>query len=388
MARSPVVVTGVGAVTAAGVGADALWGLLVRDHDAPVDREVTDLDASPYLSRKQLRRSDRVQHLAVVAGALAVEEAKLDEVDPQRAGVVLGNVYGALGTVERELAGFQADGPTAVSPFLGAIASESSCVATVAQHLGYRGPCKMVGGGCASGAFAIGDAADLIAADRADVVVAGASQGPLTGVIDASFANLKVASPTGWVRPFDRRREGSVFVEGAGVLVLESLDHAQARGATPVAAVLGSANTNDAQALTDASGRGARECLRAALADAGLGPHEVAHVNTHGSGTIANDTNETEALADVLGRPVPITSAKGRLGHAAGAAGALEAVAVVETIRRRLIPPVAAELEQDPEIDAEVVSGEPRPWEPGPTLSNSFGLGGHNGCVVLGPPPT
>jgi 3-oxoacyl-[acyl-carrier-protein] synthase II len=380
-----VVVTGVGAVSPAGVGVDALWKLLVQPTDGPVVRRLEDFDPSPWFTKKDLRRSDRVQHLAVVAAALAVDEAGELDVDPVRAGVVLGNVYGALGSVEAQLAAFQADGPSAVSPFLGAIASESSCVGSAAQHLGFRGPCKMVGGGCASGAFAVGDAADLIAAGRADVVVAGAAQGPLIDVIDASFTNLKVASPSGWVRPFDARREGSVFSEGSAALVLESLEHAEARGATVIAEVLGSANTNDASSLTDASGRGARECMQAAIDDAGLAPVDVVHVNTHGSGTIVNDTTETEALNDVLGRVVPITSVKGRLGHAAGAAGALEVVATVESIRRRTIPPVAAELQQDPEITAEVVSGEPRDWEPGPALSNSFGLGGHNGCVVLAP---
>jgi 3-oxoacyl-[acyl-carrier-protein] synthase II len=380
-----VVVTGVGAVSPAGVGVDALWKLLVQPSDGPVVRSLADFDPSPWFTKKQLRRSDRVQHLAVVAAALAVDDAGALEVDPVRAGVVLGNVYGALGSVEAQLEAFAADGPSAVSPFLGAIASESSCVGATAQHLGYRGPCKMVGGGCASGAFAIGDGADLIAAGRADVVVAGASQGPLTPVIDASFSNLKVASPSGWVRPFDARREGSVFSEGSAALVLESLDHAEARGATVIAEVLGSANTNDASSLTDASGRGARECIQAAIDDAGLSPADVVHVNTHGSGTVVNDTTETEALNDVLGHTVPITSVKGRLGHAAGAAGALEAVATVESIRRRSIPPVATDLQQDPEIDAEVVWGEAQDWEPGPTLSNSFGLGGHNGCLVFAP---
>lgn len=379
------VITGVSAVSPAGVGTEALWELLVQPTDGPVQRTLDDFDPSPWFTKKELRRSDRVQHLAVVAAALAVEEAGELDVDPTRAGVVLGNVYGALGSVEAQLASFAADGPSAVSPFLGAIASESSCVGAAAQHLGFRGPCKMIGGGCASGAFAIGDGAELVASGRCDVVVAGASQGPLTDVIDASFANLKVASPTGWVRPFDARREGSVFSEGSAALVLESLEHAEARGATPIAEVLGSANTNDASSLTDASGRGARECMQAAIDDAGLTAADVVHVNTHGSGTLVNDTTETEALNDVLGRLVPITSAKGRLGHAAGAAGALEAVATVESIRRRLIPPVAAELQQDPEISAEVVWGDARSWEPGPSLSNSFGLGGHNGCVVLAP---
>lgn len=379
------VITGVGAVSPAGVGVDALWDLLVRPTDGPVERTLDDFDPSPFFTRKELRRSDRVQHLAVVAAALAVQQAGELDVDPTRAGVVLGNVYGALGSVEDQLASLAADGPSAVSPFLGAIASESSCVGSAAQHLGFRGPCKMIGGGCASGAFAIGDGADLVASGRCDVVVAGASQGPLTEVIDASFANLKVASPTGWVRPFDARREGSVFSEGSAALVIESLAHAEARGATPIAEVLGSANTNDASSLTDASGRGARECMLAAIDDAGLATTDVAHVNTHGSGTLVNDKVETEAVNDVLGRLVPITSAKGRLGHAAGSAGALEAVATVESIRRRLIPPVAAELQQDPDITAEVVWGEPRTWEPGPSLSNSFGLGGHNGCLVLAP---
>ena len=379
------VITGVGAVSPAGVGVEALWQLLVRPTDGPVQRTLDDFDPSSYFTRKELRRSDRVQHLAVVAAALAVHEAGELDVDPTRAGVVLGNVYGALGSVETQLAAYGADGPSAVSPFLGAIASESSCVGSAAQHLGFRGPCKMIGGGCASGAFAIGDGADLVASGRCDVVVAGASQGPLVEVIDASFTNLKVASPSGWVRPFDARREGSVFAEGSAALVLESLEHAEARGARPIAEVLGSANTNDASSLTDASGRGARECMQAAIDDASLAPGDVVHVNTHGSGTIVNDTTETEALNDVLGHLVPITSAKGRLGHAAGSAGALEAVATVESIRRRLIPPVALELEQDPAIEAEVVWGEPRSWEPGPTLSNSFGLGGHNGCLVFAP---
>jgi 3-oxoacyl-[acyl-carrier-protein] synthase II len=210
-----------------------------------------------------------------------------------------------------------------------------------------------------------------------------------TGV--AGFTNMTAISSSGVSRPFDARRDGFVMAEGGAVLVLEEWEAAEQRGATILAEVLGSASTADAHHITAPSpgGSGAITCIELALADAGIDATDVRHINAHGTSTPLNDAAEAEAIAKVFGTPgPPVTSIKGITGHALGAAGALEGVAVVLSMLNEVIPPTVGYAEPDPELAAiDIVHGEPRPWEPGPTLSNSFGFGGHNGCVIFAPAP-
>jgi 3-oxoacyl-[acyl-carrier-protein] synthase II len=255
---------------------------------------------------------------------------------------------------------------------------------------GWRGPCETTVTACAAATHAIGNAARLIASGRCDAALTGGSEAAMTTTGIAGFRNMTALSSSGVSRPFDAERDGFVISEGAAILVLEEWSAAEARGATILAEVLGAASTADAHHITAPSpgGSGAITCMELALADAGLTPADVVHINAHGTSTPLNDAAEAEAIAKLFGSPGPIiTSTKGVTGHALGAAGALEAAAVVLSMANELIPPTDGTKAVDPALPAiDVVLREPRPWTPGPSLSNSFGFGGHNGTLVLAPP--
>jgi 3-oxoacyl-[acyl-carrier-protein] synthase II len=273
-----------------------------------------------------------------------------------------------------------------VPPYLAVLANDNAPAATVAQQIGARGPCWVVGGACASGTYSIDEAARAVRHGRCDTVITGATSGYLPPALLAAYDNLRVLSADGYVRPFDRRRDGFVFVPGAAVLVLEEAEQAIARGARVYGEVLGGANTNDAFHPIRQSGSGAVECIRAALADAGVDPGAVVHVNAHGSGTMLNDTVEAAAVREVFGDPGPsVTSIKRVTGHSLGAAGSIEALSVLLSFVKGELPPAGIDVELEEELGIDVVVGGPRPWTPGPTISNSFGLGGQNGTVVLAP---
>ncbi len=382
-----VVVTGVGVLLGPDrVGRDALWQALCRPADAPVDGSLDGFDHGPWLAGKERRRSAPFTRHAVVAAELALDDAGRPPLDPLRTAVVTAAVYGAPETLDDQRDVLGAEGSKAVWPFLGAMASENAPAAALCARHGVRGPSKAVVASCAGGAYALADAADLLRLGRADVALAGASQAALTPTLLASYQNLDVLSRSGWSRPFDRRRDGFVLAEGAAFVVLETLEHAVGRGAEPLAELLGAANTNDADHVARPSGSGARECMAGALDDAGIEPSDVAHVNAHGTGTRVNDHVEAAAIIELFGAAAPpVTSVKGVTGHTFAAAGAVEAVASVLSIHHRLLPPTAVALDVDPEIGVDVVVGAPRPWTPGPVVSNSFGLGGHNAALVLAP---
>lgn len=385
--RRRVAVTGLGAVSPGGVGRDALWNLVTRDHDAPVRRDVPDFRGGLWMDRRDLRRSSLHVQYAVAAAVEAWDHAGAPPVDPTRVGVVLGNAFGASDTVQEAALIHHTEGAAAVPPASGLLACSSSCAAAVARQVGARGHVVVASGACASGVYGIADGARLIAHGEADVVLAGGAEGPISESITAAYVNLRAASPSGWERPFDRRRDGFVYSEGAAVLVLEEWDAAAARGATVLGEVAGWANTNDANDMVRPSGEGAKECMTAALASAGIAPAEVAHINAHGTGTILNDPVEAAAIRAVLPDVRPsVTSVKGSTGHGAGAAGATEAAVVLLSFAHELLSPVGIEVQVDPQVDLNLVVGGPRPWQPGPTLNNAFGIGGQNGTVVLLPP--
>ncbi|HXX91594.1 MAG TPA: beta-ketoacyl-ACP synthase II [Acidimicrobiales bacterium] len=382
-----VAITGLGVVACCGIGLDAFWeGLL---GPAPEGlRRVPDFDPTTWFGPKEVRRVDRFAQFSVASAAMAVEDAGEIEVDPDAAGVVFATGVGGLETLEAQVGVARDKGAERISPFLIPMMMPNAGAAGISMRLGWRGPCETVTTACAAGTHAIANAARLVAAGRCDVAIGGGSEAALTEVGVGAFTNMTALSREGVSRPFDLRRDGFVAAEGSGALVLEELEHARRRGARVYGEVLGAASTADAHHITAPApgGAGAATCMELALADAGVSPGAVGHINAHGTSTPLNDLAEAQAIGKVFGTPgPPVTSVKGITGHALGGAGAIEAVATVLSVARALIPPTAGYEVPDPEIGLDVVHGAPRPWTPGPVLSNSFGFGGHNGCLVIAP---
>lgn len=392
MPSPAVAITGIGVVAPCGVGTEAFWrGLLAPAPDG-VKRQVPDWDPSPWFaSPKEARRADPFTQYALAASAMALEQAGELDADPARIGTLIGTGIGGITTNEEQIVIRHEKGDRRVSPFLVPMMMPNAAAASVSMRYGFQGPCEATVTACAAGTHSIGNALRLITSGRCDVVLCGGSESPLTPTSLAGFGNMTALSSSGRSMPFDERRDGFVIAEGAGILILEDLERARARGATILGLVLGAASTADAHHITAPSpgGGGAVRCMELAIADAGLSAADIVHVNAHGTSTPLNDAAEAEALAKVFGTPGPIvTSNKGVTGHALGAAGALEAVATVLAIKHEIIPPTFGLERLDPEMPAiDVVMHEPRPWTPGPSLSNSFGFGGHNGSVVIAPPP-
>jgi 3-oxoacyl-[acyl-carrier-protein] synthase II len=382
-----VAVTGVGVIACCGIGADAFFEGLMQPQ-VPGVRRVEGFDPSAWFGPKEVRRVDRFAQFSVAAAAMAIDDAGELAVDPDRAGVVFATGVGGLESLNAQIVAFEAHGERRVSPFLIPMMMANAGAANISMRVGWRGPCETIVTACAAGTHAIAAAARLVASGRLDVAIGGGAEAALEPVALAAFSNMTALSSDGYCRPFDRRRSGFVMAEGAAALVLEDLERARARGARIRAELVGASSNADAYHITQPApgGAGAAACMELALADAELDPAAVAHINAHGTSTPLNDLAEAEAINKVFGVPgPPVTSTKGVTGHALGGAGAIEAVATVLTVERGLIPPTAGLEELDPEIHLDVVHGAPRPIEPGPALSNSFGFGGHNGCLVFAP---
>jgi len=388
-----VAVTGLGVVSPCGIGRDAYWSGLIGP--APIgERRVMGFDPEPfYANPKEARRADRFTQFAIAAAIEAIDQAggPHDVVgDPERAAVILGTGVGGLETLEEQIQTLLEKGARRVSPFLVPMMMANAASAALSMRFGLRGPCETTVTACAAGTHAIGNAARLIATGRCDVALTGGSEASMTPTSLAGFGNMTALSSTGVSQPFGAGRDGFMIAEGAAVLVLEELERAKGRGAIILGEIVGAASNADAHHITAPSpgGTGAVTCMELALIDAGLAPSDVVQINAHGTSTPLNDAAEAEAIAKVFGTPggPPVTSTKGVTGHALGAAGALEAAAVLLSIAHSLIPPTAGTSERDPEIaPIDLVVGEARPWTPGPALSNSFGFGGHNGCLVISP---
>src|SRR5487761_2225327 len=387
------VITGLGVVSCVGSGLDRFFDGLFGE--APTGyRYVTDFDPLDYLDPKEARQTDRFAQFSVASAQMALDDAGELDVDPMRAGVIFATGVGGLETLQEQMSVLIEKGPRRVSPRLVPMMMSNAGAAAISMRFGLRGPCETVVTACASATQAIGNAARVIASGRCDVVVTGGAEAAMspTGATPpigvAAFANMTALSTSGFSRPFDQRRDGFVIAEGGAALVLEEFERARSRGAHIYAEVLGSASTADAYHITAPmpGGEGALACMEFALEDAGLRAADVAHINAHGTSTGLNDLAEAQAITKLFGHPSPpVTSFKGVTGHSLGAAGAIEAVAVCLTLERELIPPTVGLEELDPEITIDVVSGEARAFTPGPVLSNSFGFGGHNGCLVMGP---
>ncbi len=379
-----VAVTGIGAVSCAGVGAGALWEALQSD-EAPPSKHVTPYDASHLGGPKELRRLDPFTLYALTAADEAWRQSGLaGPIDD--AGSVVTTGIGGLQTVLEQYRVLLDRGVDRVSPFMVPMMMPNAATAAVSMRFGLGGPAETVTTACAAGTHAIGNAARLVATGRCPVAVAGGAEAVMVDLAEAGFRNMTALSSTDFSRPFDAERDGFVLGEGAGILVLEEWDHARERGATILAEVIGAASTADAHHVTapDPTGRGAIRSMELALEDAQITPGDVSHINAHGTSTPLNDLAEAVAVHHVFGTPgPPVTSIKGHLGHSLAAAGALEGVASVMTLLRQLIPPTAGTTKVDPEIDLDVVTGAPRAADVEVILSNSFGFGGHNGSVVF-----
>jgi 3-oxoacyl-[acyl-carrier-protein] synthase II len=383
-----VAITGIGAIAHCGIGADAFWQGLLRE--APVgSRAIVDFDPQPWFDNpKEARRTDRFAQFALAVAQMALDHAGEIDADPLRRGVIFGSGVGGLNTLEEQIWTFHEKGPRRVSPFLVPMMMSNAGAASISMRHGWRGPCETTVTACAAGTHSIANAARLIAYGRCDAVITGSSEAAMTPVGIQGFSNMTALSNSGVSRPFDVRRDGFVIAEGAGALILEDWDTAQARGATILAEVLGGASTADAHHITAPApgGSGAIACMELAMAEAGITAADVAQINAHGTSTPLNDAAEAEAVAKVFGpNGPPVTSIKGVTGHALGAAGSLEAVAVVQSMLTGIIPPTAGYGEPDPDLAKIDIVTEARTWTPGPTLSNSFGFGGHNGTIVIAP---
>jgi 3-oxoacyl-[acyl-carrier-protein] synthase II len=404
--RFDVAVTGLGLVTPAGMGVEAnverVWS--GRSTAAPAPElaglpvgfscRVPDFDAGALLGRRVAWRMDRVSQFGVVAARQAVADAGLDlaDWDGTRVGVVTGTSLGGWATVEREHGNHASGGPGTVSPLLMVMGPVNMTAGYIAMDLKALGPNQVVSTACASGNTAIGFARMLLESGACDIVIAGGAEAAMSPTAMASLGragalSVRNADPAAASRPFDAERDGFVAGEGAGMLVLERMADATARGARIRARVSGFGASADAHhaSAPDPTGGGAERAVRAALADAHLAPGEVDHVNAHGTSTPLNDVTESGVLRRVFGERPAITSTKGVTGHLLGAAGAVEAAYTVLAVERGSVPPTANLSSLDPEIEVDVVAKEARPLRIDAAVNDSFGFGGQNAVIVVTP---
>ena len=385
-----IAITGYGVVAPCGIGKEAFWnGLIGPGFTGLRSIELQDWDPLPYFdSPKDARRSDRCEQFALAAAGEALAQSGTLPYDSSRIGTIFGTGIGGLRTLEEQVIVRFEKGERRVSPFLVPMMMSNASGAAISMRYGFQGPAETVCTACAASTHAIGNAARLIAWGRCDAVVTGGSESAATITALAGFANMTALSSTLVSKPFDATRDGFIMGEGAAVFVLERLDMAIARGAHIIAEIVGAASNADAHHITAPSpgGVGATRCMQLALEDAGLKASDIKQIKAHGTSTPLNDSAEAQAIAAVFGdRSVPVVSIKGVTGHPLGAAGALEAAAVLLSFEKSLIPPTAGTTVIDPEMNIDVVLGEPRSWTPGPTISNNFGFGGHNGSVIIAP---
>ena len=386
------VVTGRGVVSSIGESPDAFFEALLAKRSGIADGigACADFDPEVAMSPKEARRSDRYTQLAVAAAAQAVEEAGVpDGIDPERLGVIVGTGVGGLVTLQAECQAWLEGGDRAVSPHFVPMMMPNAAAGTIAIKIGARGPGFSVSSACATGGHAIGEAMRMIDRGEADAVIAGGTEAALTGLCIAAFRRMGALSREGVSRPFDAGRDGFVMGEGAAVLVLEREEHARARGAKIFARIAGYGASNDAFHITqpDENGRGAKQAMLATLKDAGAATGDVGYINAHGTSTPFNDKIETLAIKQVFNgsaTPPPVSSTKSHIGHLLGAAGAVEALVLVEAVRRGVMPPTINYEQPDPDCDLDYVPEGPRE-APGLelALSNSFGFGGQNACLAV-----
>ncbi len=404
-----VVVTGLGVLSPCGLDVESTWDALVhgRSGVAPIRSfdtegwpvriagELKGFDPLDHFTRHEVKRLERFAQLGWVAAEQAVADAALvlPGAEPHRVGVYVGTGIGGLGEIERGTEALAELGYKGLSPFFLPRILTNMAAGNIALRHGATGPSLCVSTACAAGNHSIGEAWRCIRDDQADVVIAGGTEACITPIAVAGFAVMRGLSrrnddPATASRPFDRDRDGFVMAEGAGMLVLEELSHARRRGARIYAELVGYASSNDAHHITSPppDGAGAARCMAAALRSADLAPSQVGYINAHGTSTEANDPAETAAIRSVFGphaERVAVSSTKSVTGHLLGAAGGLEAVATVLALLRGVLPPTATLRQADPACDLDYVPGRARLVEVDAALSNAFGFGGTNACLVF-----
>jgi 3-oxoacyl-[acyl-carrier-protein] synthase II len=403
-----VVVTGLGLVTPLGTGVEKTWNALCAGesgirritrfdpagYDAQIAGEVTDFDPARFIEKKEIKKMDTFIHYAVGAAQLAVEDAGL-KVAPEEAtkvGVYIGSGIGGLGSIEHYHDVLKEKGPGRVSPFFIPMTIINLASGQVAIRIGAKGPNACAVTACATGNHCIGDAYRLIQRGDADVMVAGGAEAAVTPLGVAGFASAKALSfrndePTRASRPFDKDRDGFVLGEGAGVVVIEELEHARRRGARIYGEVAGYGMNSDAYHITapPEGGEGAVRCMELALKDAGIGKEQIGYINAHGTSTMA-DAIETHAIKTVFGERayrIPVSSTKSMTGHLLGAAGGIEAVFSILALFHGILPPTINLENPDPACDLDYVPNKARPAAIKAALSNSFGFGGVNACLIF-----
>ncbi|MBI3306256.1 MAG: beta-ketoacyl-ACP synthase II [Candidatus Omnitrophica bacterium] len=405
-----VVVTGVGMINPVANNSEDSWQALLKGKsgigrlsqidpngfNSKVAGEVKGFDPTKYFTPKEIKKSDRFVQFAVAAAKMAVEDAHLDpkKEDPYRVGVLVGSGIGGLRVIEEQHKILLEKGPSRVSPFLIPMLIVNMAPGQISISFGFKGPNNCVATACATGSNAIGDAYKLIQRGEADVMLAGGTESCITPLGFGGFDAMKALSthndpPEQASRPFDRTRNGFVMSEGCGVIILESLDHAKKRNARIYAEMAGYGMTSDASHITapDPSGEGAARCMVNALKDANIKPQDVDYLNAHGTSTPLNDKVETiaikKAFTEAVAKKLKISSTKSMTGHLLGAAGAIEAIVCILSIRDGLIPPTINYKHPDPDCDLDYVPNEAQKHRVRVAVSNSLGFGGHNACIVL-----
>jgi len=409
MAEKRVVVTGMGLVCPVGNEVEQSWANIragisgidwIRQFDADlvanrVAGEVKDLDLAEKFGRREMRRMDRAQMLALVAAEEALQAARIEVTEENKydIGVVVGSGIGGIVTIVRALQGFEAKGHRGVSPVIVPALLHDGISSRVSMHFGLKGPNYNITSACATSNNSLGDAADLIRMGRAKMMVAGGSEACIMPMVISGFNNMKVLTNTEDVpveasRPFDITRDGFVAAEGAALLVLEDLEHAQARGAPVHAELTGYGHTSDAFHVTapKPDGVDAAEAMRRAMREAGISAGEISYINAHGTATQLNDKSETLAIKQALGEQayaIPISSSKSMTGHMLGATAAAEAIFCIKALQDNFIPPTINLHHADPECDLDYTPLVGRELPLQHVLSNSFGFGGHNTTLVF-----
>ncbi|NKB75398.1 MAG: beta-ketoacyl-ACP synthase II [Synechococcus sp. s2_metabat2_7] len=404
-----VVVTGLGAVTPIGNtvadywegltsaknGVEAITLFDAAQHACRFAAEVKNFDPSGFIEPKDAKRWDRFCKFGVVAAKQALADSGLTITpdNAHRIGVSIGSGVGGLLTMETQAHVLKDKAPGRVSPFTVPMMIPNMATGLAAIALGAQGPSSAVATACAAGSNAIGDAFQLLQLGKADVMICGGAESAITPLGVAGFASAKALSfrnddPATASRPFDKTRDGFVIGEGSGILVLETLAHAEARGATILAEIVGYGTTCDAHHITSPTpgGVGGAAAMRLALEDGGISADSVDYVNAHGTSTPANDSNETAAIKSALGsraKDIPVSSTKSMTGHLLGGSGGIEAVACVLSLRNGVVPPTINYNNPDPDCDLDVVPNTARELTLGTVLSNSFGFGGHNVCLAF-----
>ena len=403
-----VVITGLGMVTPLGTGVEKTWKAICAGEsgvaritkfdptDCPVQiaGEVKDFNVLDFIEKKEIKKMDPFIHYAVAVSKMAVEDASLriTSENATRVGVKIGSGIGGLGTIEHYHSLLKDEGFSRITPFFFPAIASNLAPAQVAIHLGARGPNSCTVTACATGTHCIGDAYRIIQRDEADVMVAGGTEAPITPLGVAGFAAARALSrrnhePERASRPFDKDRDGFVLAEGAGVVVLEELEHARRREARIFCEISGYGQNSDAYHITAPSenGEGAVRCMELAIMESGLGTTDIDYVNAHATSTMA-DAIETQAIKQVLGDhayKIPVSATKSLIGHSAGAAGGIEAVVCALTIHRGVIPPTINLEYPDPTCDLDYVPNKAREASVNVILKNSFGFGGVNACLVF-----